>query len=65
MRPFSFISNSFYRYTDPPSFKETPKSVEGEKGDRVTLNCQADGNPLEIVWVHDPIDRVSLQIILN
>lgn len=40
-------------------FKESPKSLEADKGDKVTLTCLADGNPLEIVWVHDPIDRVS------
>lgn len=41
-------------------FTESPKSVEADKGDKVTLTCSADGNPLEIVWVHDPIDRVSV-----
>lgn len=24
--------------------------------------CVADGNPLEIIWLYDPIDRVSLEI---
>ncbi|XP_055303377.1 irregular chiasm C-roughest protein-like [Sitodiplosis mosellana] len=40
----------------PPSFTETPKSVEAAKGDKVTLKCAADGNPLEIVWIHTSID---------
>lgn len=34
--------------------------MEADKNDKVTLKCEADGNPLEIVWVHDPIDRVSV-----
>lgn len=47
---------------DPPSFIETPKTVEADKGEKVTLTCSADGNPVDIVWVHDPIDRVCLEI---
>lgn len=47
-------------FADAPMFKESPKSMEADKGDKVTLTCSADGNPLEIVWVHDPIDRVSV-----
>ncbi|XP_031628454.1 irregular chiasm C-roughest protein-like [Contarinia nasturtii] len=43
----------------PPSFVETPKSVEADRGDKVTLTCSAQGNPLEIVWVHDPVDRIN------
>lgn len=46
-------------------FKESPKSVEADKGDKVTLTCLADGNPLEIVWVHDPIDRVSISFVYS
>lgn len=49
----------FPEFADPPSFTELPESKEADKGDRVTLNCVADGNPVEIVWVHDPLDRVS------
>lgn len=47
---------------DPPSFIETPKTVEADKGEKVTLTCSADGNPVDIVWVHDPIDRVCSEI---
>lgn len=45
---------------DPPVFKQLPKSVEAEDEDEVELECEVDGNPLEIVWVHDPIDRVRI-----
>lgn len=46
-------------FVDPPTFIETPKSIEADKGEKISLMCSADGNPVEIVWVHDPIDRVS------
>lgn len=46
-------------FLDSPSFIETPVSVEADKGEKVTLTCLADGNPLEIVWVHDPKDRIN------
>lgn len=45
--------------SDPPTFIETPKSTEANKGEKVNLKCSADGNPLEIIWVHDPIDRIN------
>lgn len=48
-----------YLFSDPPSFIETPTSVEADKGDKINLICSADGNPLEIVWVHDPRDRIN------
>lgn len=47
---------------DAPSFKQLPKSIEAEDGDEVTLECEVDGNPLEIYWVYDPIDRVCLHL---
>lgn len=46
---------------DPPIFKKLPKSIEADEKEKVTLTCDVDGNPLEIVWVHDPTDRVSHQ----
>lgn len=46
--------------SDGPVFKQLPRSVEAEEGEDVELECEVDGNPLEIFWVHDPIDRVSV-----
>lgn len=46
-------------YIDPPVFKHAPQSVDADEKEVVKMSCDADGNPLEIVWVHDPIDRVS------
>lgn len=62
MRIFELFFNQFLAVycADAPMFKESPKSVEADKNDKVTLTCLADGNPLEIVWVHDPIDRVCI-----
>lgn len=55
---FKYSILFFWLNLDPPSFIETPKSIEAELGDKVTLTCYAEGNPLEIVWIHD--DRVSI-----
>lgn len=45
---------------DPPSFIERPQNVESEMGDNITMNCLVDSNPkADIIWVFDPIDRVS------
>lgn len=45
---------------DPPSFTERPQNVESEMGENVTMNCFVDSNPkADIIWVFDPIDRVS------
>lgn len=48
----------FKKISDPPVFKQLPTSVEGDDKEKINLACDVDGNPLEIVWVHDPIDRV-------
>ena len=55
-----------YYFSDPPLFITMPSSVEADKKEAVDLTCDVDGNPLDIVWVHDPIDRVStyLKLIL-
>lgn len=46
--------------TDPPSFIERPQNIESEMGENITMNCLVDSNPkADIVWVFDPIDRVS------
>lgn len=50
---------SFCIITDAPVFKEAPKSIEANSGEKVNLACDVDGNPLEIIWVYDPIDKVS------
>lgn len=55
---FNYSILFLWLHLDPPSFIETPKSIEAELGDKVTLKCSADGNPLEIVWIHD--DRVRI-----
>lgn len=33
------------------------RSVEADAQERIRLFCDVDGQPLEIVWVHDPVDR--------
>lgn len=42
---------------------QLPKSIEADDREKVHLNCEVDGNPLEIIWLHDPIDRVSFKSI--
>lgn len=42
-------------------FKLPPKSVEADLKDEINLECDVDGNPLEIVWVHAPAAEVSLK----
>lgn len=42
-------------------FKSPPKSVEADLKDDINLECDVDGNPLEIVWVHAPAAEVSLK----
>lgn len=50
---------------DQPSFIRLPESVEADDQLEVTLNCEVTSNPIpDIVWVFDPIDRVSLKLIL-
>lgn len=46
---------------DPPVFKSPPKSVEADLREEINLECDVDGNPLEIVWVHAPAAEVSLR----
>lgn len=53
------IEPIFFVKPDAPSFKEAPKSIEADNGEKINLACDADGNPLEIIWVYDPIDKVS------
>lgn len=49
-----------YESIDPPSFLERPQNIESEMGENITMNCLVDSNPkADIVWVFDPIDRVS------
>lgn len=40
----------------PPVFRQPLRSVEADARDKIKLHCDVDGNPLEIVWVHDPVD---------
>lgn len=45
---------------DPPTFIERPDNVEAEIGQNITINCIVDSNPkADIIFVFDPIDRVS------
>lgn len=54
------------RRIDPPSFNERQQNVESEMGDNITMNCLVDSNPkADIVWVFDPIDRVSWISVLS
>lgn len=36
--------------TAPPQFTVAPESVTTKTGSRVTLECEADGNPLPHIW---------------
>lgn len=65
---FPLFDNTFFSpyvfcsicVTDPPSFIEQPQNIESEMGENITMNCLVDSNPkADIVWVFDPIDRVS------
>lgn len=41
-------------------FKTRPKSVEADLDQVAVLTCDVDGNPpADIVWIHEPTDRVS------
>ncbi|KAG4072922.1 hypothetical protein HA402_006602 [Bradysia odoriphaga] len=44
----STILNVIY----PPVFKSSPKSVEADLKEEINLECDVDGNPLEIVWLN-------------
>lgn len=44
---------------DPPVFRQPLRSVEADTNETIRLHCDVDGNPLEIVWVHDPTDRLN------
>lgn len=51
---------------DPPSFKYRPENVEAEMNENITLSCIVDANPPpDIIWVFDPIDRVTDAIIYS
>ncbi|XP_063704901.1 irregular chiasm C-roughest protein [Culicoides brevitarsis] len=42
-----------------PVFKTRPKSVEADVDQVAVLTCDVDGNPpADIVWIHEPTDRV-------
>lgn len=46
--------------TDGPVFKTRPKSVEADLDQVAVLTCDVDGNPpADIVWIHEPTDRVN------
>lgn len=50
---------------DQPSFIRLPENVEADDQMEVTLNCEVISNPIpDIVWVFDPIDRVSFNLIV-
>lgn len=44
-------------------FKSPPKSVEADLKEEIHLECDVDGNPLEIVWVHAPAAEVSFSFL--
>lgn len=53
---------SYFLYVDQPSFIRIPENVEADDQSEVTLRCEVTSNPIpDIVWVFDPIDRVSLK----
>lgn len=48
---------------DQPSFVRWPENVEADDQQEVTLTCEVISNPIpDIVWVFDPIDRVSFKM---
>lgn len=53
------MSTPTFPRTDPPIFRQPLRSVEADAGEKIRLHCDVDGNPMEIVWVHDPIDRIN------
>lgn len=45
---------------DQPTFTRRPQNQEADDQEPITLHCEVDANPMpEIVWVFDPIDRVT------
>lgn len=52
----------FFLNADQPSFIRLPENVEADDQSEVTLSCEVTSNPIpDIVWVFDPIDRVSFK----
>lgn len=46
--------------TDGPVFRTRPKSIEADNGASIVLTCDVVGNPPpDILWLHEPHDKVS------